>query len=116
MSIWLHLMAGAAAGTMDQPVVPETPISARIKSGNVSDLDYPRGTSAEGSTAVDILINPKGRVVKCTTKSSSGTYLLDRRACTVILSRFRYRPYKDEAGKALWVADTVVVHWKVPRF
>jgi periplasmic protein TonB len=117
LSIWFGLVG--LVGSIDNPIVPDTPISKRLVSGTISDLDYPTillRKGSRGSTLVKILIDPKGKVKTCELLVSSSEPILDQQTCGLILRRFRYKPMKDENGQRAWVSDTVKVNWERPAF
>lgn len=81
---------------------------ARWTGGRIRDSDYPRDArdaGAQGTTAVAISVDARGRVAGCRVTGSSGNASLDAATCRLIARRFRFAPAHDEAGRA--VPDTV---------
>lgn len=117
MSLVLMLVFAVVAGDREMPVTPMTPIGARLRNGSISDLDYPSTLPKgfAGDSTVAILIDPTGKVVECAPSWSSGIAELDSHTCKLVMKRFRYRPYKDQSGRPIWVKDSVTVHWRPPR-
>lgn len=82
-------------------------IPARRIAGDIYDSDYPESAidaRASGTVYLRFTIAPTGRVSQCSITRSSGNVALDRVTCRLIQQRFRYRPARDEQGRA--VADT----------
>ncbi|MBC2665126.1 TonB family protein [Novosphingobium flavum] len=76
--------------------------------GNLSYGDLPQGLVASGqeaAVAVRYTVNPDGTASNCRIDESSGFPALDATACRLIEQRFRFRPARDRAGKA--VSSTV---------
>ena len=59
--------------------------------------------------SVDLPVRPDGRVENCRVTRSSGVPLLDTTTCRLIVTRFRYRPSRDTAGRPV-EADIVENH------
>jgi TonB family protein len=92
----------------------------RPASGNLTGLftanDYPREAlrkEEQGTTAVRLDIDERGRIRTCTVLDSSGSASLDRATCNVLTRRARFSPALDSAGRA--VADTHVqrISWRL---
>ncbi|MBA3677624.1 MAG: energy transducer TonB [Sphingosinicella sp.] len=82
---------------------------ARWVSGRILDSDYPRKayeSGAGGVVSLRFVVGPSGRVTRCNVTRSSGRGDLDAATCRLILQRFRYRPARDEWGRA--VPDTII--------
>jgi protein TonB len=81
---------------------------ARWISGGIYDSDYPRAAleaRRSGTVRLRFTVAPTGRVSACTVTRSSGSAALDSTTCRLIMSRFRYRPARDGAGRP--IADTI---------
>jgi protein TonB len=81
---------------------------ARWISGSIRESDYPRSAIQArkgGTVRLRFVVAPNGRVNQCTVTGSSGSAALDETTCTLIRSRFRYRPARDYTGRP--VAETV---------
>ncbi len=112
---WVFSLAAISAAP--PPVVPQGPMPAQLRSGSVSDDDYPASAlraQAEGTTVVRHEIGPDGRVGQCVVARSSGNAALDSTACSLIQRRFRYRPAHNAAGNpvAEWRTNRIV--WRLP--
>ena len=86
-----------------------TGTGARKLGGRLSDSDYPRAArraGAQGTVFVRFLVDPDGRVGRCTVTRTSGNADLDAATCSLIQRRFRYAPARDANGQA--VADEIV--------
>lgn len=80
-------------------------------SGRLDNSDYPRSAlraGREGTVSVRYTVEADGRVSDCRVTRSSGHPDLDETTCRLIERRFRYRPARDSAGRA--VPD--VLGWK----
>jgi len=78
-------------------------------SGVIRNSDYPRAArraAAEGVVFVRFEVQPDGRVGECAITRSSGYSILDDATCDLIQRRFRYRPARDDQGRA--VPDVIV--------
>jgi len=79
-------------------------IPARWLSGAIYDDDYPPTEyHVRGVLTVHMrfTVSPRGRVERCQITRSSGNRTLDRLTCRLIMRRFRYRPARDPAGRAI---------------
>ncbi|MES2336909.1 MAG: TonB family protein [Pseudomonadota bacterium] len=88
----------------------ETP--PRQIGGRIRDSDFPdalRETSDGGLVGVRYTVLTSGRVANCRITRPSGVPLLDQTTCRLIVQRFRYRPSRDSAGRAVQ-ADIVETH------
>lgn len=75
----------------------------------VSNDDYPQAAVRDrvsGATVFRLTIDPTGTVSACNIVISTGSDLLDRTTCKLMLKRGRYSPARDANGKP--VADIVV--------
>ena len=100
-----HLLFFAAAAS--QPVTYRTLFSRN---------DYPEQAvqrNEEGSVFVQILINPAGDVDTCTVIQSSGFADLDEQTCSVIKTRAKFSPAKDEDGRSVFSLMGVPVTWAI---
>lgn len=95
----------------DRPVPPE---------GNVVGLfrgdDYPIEAlrkNEQGSTAVALVLDVKGRVTQCIVTVSSGSAALDSQTCRVLVERAKFEPARDAEGKAVASAVTQRISWKM---
>lgn len=74
----------------------------RLRRGRIRNSDYPReaGEAGEGGTVgVRFVVEPDGRVSRCSVTRSSGSRVLDDTTCRLIVERFRYTPSFDPAGR-----------------
>ncbi|MET0180257.1 MAG: TonB family protein [Novosphingobium sp.] len=79
--------------------------------GELHAHDFPRAGADERDGRFVIVrfdVGPDGRVANCRTAQSSGSAEVDGLTCRLIERRFRYRPARDGAGRA--VSD--VTGWK----
>ena len=83
----------------------------------MSDDDYPAGAlkrREEGTVAFSLLISPKGRIIRCAIKESSGSADLDERTCTIIRARGKFNPATDENGAPAFSEFTGRLTWMLP--
>lgn len=83
-----------------------------------SNDDYPAAAleaEEEGTVAVRLDVDAKGRLARCTVTESSGSAALDATTCRVFEERARFRPARDAAGKP--VPDTVAtrITWRIDQ-
>lgn len=114
------LSLGTFAPAADaQPAEPKPglPVSAQLRSGIISQTDYPAsalGERAEGVAIVRYQIGEEGRVVKCIVERSSGNSALDSTTCSLVQRRFRFRPALDASGNPVSEWRTQRVAWRLP--
>jgi periplasmic protein TonB len=80
----------------------ETP--PRWVRGQLKDSDYPEGAAEAGvggTVGVRYLVWTDGRVRDCEITRSSGSRELDATTCRLIEQRFRFRPSRNEEGRAV---------------
>jgi protein TonB len=73
-------------------------------SGAIFAADYPahlRRAGKGGRVGILFVVEPTGRVDRCSVTSSSGVPELDRLTCRLIKERFVYRPSKDASGRPI---------------
>ncbi|TMM50379.1 energy transducer TonB [Qipengyuania marisflavi] len=75
-----------------------------------SDLSAIDSTSA--STIFEIVIDDKGRPIRCAIVVESGSDDLDRAVCNAILKRARFKPAKDIEGTPVYSIRRDKVIWK----
>lgn len=83
----------------------------------VTDLDYPgeaRRLRQEGAVRFLLPVNAEGRPVKCVVIQSSGTSLLDTRACELVMKRARFVAARDEAGNRAPSFFASAIRWVLP--
>lgn len=113
IAFWAVLQPAAVA----EAPPPEPAQHARLRSGYVSDADYPAASlraREQGRTVIRITVQPNGRPADCRLWHTSGARRLDERACGIVLPRFRFTPARDAAGRAVaeWVA--LQFEWSLP--
>jgi TonB family protein len=77
--------------------------------------DYPEVAlldDIEGVTAFQLTVAPDGNPRQCTVTASSGSVLLDKRACDLILARARFKPAM-QGGTAVPGRWTSRVRWEL---
>ncbi|GAA3721647.1 hypothetical protein GCM10022268_32380 [Sphingomonas cynarae] len=79
-------------------------IRGRIKGSDIPDPVLDTGFS--GVVGVRFQVGTDGHVTACTVIRSSGNALMDQATCNAIEKRFRYDPWRDNAGRP--VASTVL--------
>lgn len=77
---------------------------AELVSGRIKDSDYPYEAftqRARGVVRTSVAIDARGHASGCRVTRSSGFAILDRLTCDLIVKRFRFRPARDAAGRAV---------------
>lgn len=72
--------------------------------GAIKASDYPRDLIDRrrgGTVGIRFTVGTDGRVNDCNVTRSSGSAELDALTCGLIVKRFRYRPARDAAGRAV---------------
>lgn len=101
------------------PPTPYRPKMAQPKgnwTGWVKNSDYPKQlTNGEsGVTGFRLLIDRKGRPVKCIVTLSSGTPLLDELTCALLMKRANFSPALDGYRKPVEGTYSTRVRWVAP--
>ena len=95
---------GGLGGDGDGTGGGEAVVGPRRISGTLSYRDLPEGVLTDyGTIEVEVIFTvlPNGRATGCRAERSSGSGLLDSTACRLIEERFRFRPARDAAGRAV---------------
>jgi len=78
--------------------------------GALTNADYRRARPPEGAAGtvrVSFRVRTDGRVDSCAVIGSSGFAVFDEATCRLIERRFRFRPARDESGRAIdWTIRT----------
>lgn len=75
---------------------------ARLIRGNLSLSDYPRhlrSAGIGGTVAVDMVVEPSGRVGRCSVARTSGSPELDQITCQLVRERYVFDPARDAQGR-----------------
>jgi protein TonB len=83
--------------------------------GDFKPSDYPkalREAGPRGRTWTEVMVAPNGRPVSCQVTRTSGTGLLDTETCRIIMQRFRFRPGRDAAGRAVLAPFYIDIAWE----
>jgi len=78
--------------------------------------DYPSqamNNEDEGTVTVSISVGANGRVSGCSTSSSSGSGALDRATCSIIRSRARFEPARDNQGNPTTGTVSQRITWRL---
>jgi TonB family protein len=79
-----------------------------------SQEDYPEEAmrrGEQGTVFVRLLIDAAGQVDTCTVIESTGYPDLDRRTCTIVQTRAKFIPAKDEDGRPVFSLLRIPVTW-----
>ncbi|RHW18539.1 TonB family protein [Sphingomonas gilva] len=93
-----------SGGAGDGPGGGGGAVRAKQIAGAITPRDYPAGArraGARGSVTVRFTVGTDGRARDCAVAISSGRSDLDATTCRLIEARFRYRPARDAAGRAV---------------
>lgn len=92
-----------------------------IPAGNpgswVTTEDYPAEALRnewQGVVRFKLDVNAQGRVSQCTVTQSSGTDILDAKACSLISERAVFTPARDKRGRAVAGTYANAVRWTIP--
>ena len=114
--ILLALSLAAAASPVAAEGVPsrsKVNLPALISVG-----DYPPSALSarqEGTVGFALDVAPDGRVTDCTVESSSGASALDLATCRIMVSRARFEPARDDAGRATADRFHGRIRWILPE-
>ncbi len=96
------------------PAAPPTP--ARLRSGTISNDDYPASAQraqAQGTTRMSLQVGADGRVTGCSVTGSSGNSSLDSTACSLAQRRYRFTPATRD-GQPVASTYSQSVRWQLP--
>lgn len=110
---------GNAAERRSPPPPSIGPVATppRLRSGYISNADYPRDAlraGAEGTASVRLDISRRGRVTNCTIVRSSEHAALDAVTCAIATERFRFTPARNPAGQAVDGTYIQSISWRLP--
>jgi periplasmic protein TonB len=90
---------GAGSGRGAGTVIPPQRIEGALTNADYRRARPPQG--AAGTVVVSFRVRADGRVDRCAVIRSSGFAVFDEATCRLIEQRFRYRPARDAAGRAV---------------
>ncbi len=94
---------GSGTGSGSATEAPGLPVRrARWIRGDLSLADYPphlRRAGIGGTVAVNMTVDPDGRVSRCSVAASSGNAELDQTTCRLVRERYVYEPARDAQGR-----------------
>ena len=103
-----------------QPPAPPRVLEPARARGSLQGLfrpdDYPVSAAeaeAQGSTGVRLSIGTDGRVTACSVTRSSGSRALDTATCSVLRSRARYTPARDQNDQAVADTQNATITWRL---
>ncbi|WP_367183274.1 energy transducer TonB [Novosphingobium sp.] len=80
--------------------------------------DYPPEalrTDSVGLSRFTVTISPDGAVTSCSIRESSGSDVLDRKTCELVILRARFRPATNAVGKPTVGSWSSSVRWQIPK-
>jgi len=99
------------------PPDPASPDGVKSLVSLFSVEDYPVEAiraGEQGTVQVRVMVTTDGRVGNCAVISSSGSIWLDRATCQILQRRARFRPARDDQGRATIDYYTQKVRWQLP--
>jgi protein TonB len=109
------MMTGAAAQDAPAPLKQARPISP---ADWVRDNDYPAEAlkNHESGTVIFRLdVGTDGKVARCNVMTSSGSDLLDRHTCAIMIARGRFHPAEDSNGSPVAGTWNSKFSWEAPH-
>lgn len=82
------------------------------------DNDYPveaRRAGHEGVVVFRLTVDAAGAVSRCEVTTSSGSPVLDATTCQLMRERARFKPARDERGRAIAATYSNRVTWRIPK-
>ena len=70
----------------------------------------------EGTTAFDLIVSPAGKPINCSVTKSSGSGLLDQRACLVAMRKARFSPALGADGQPTYGVYRSQVKWTLDPY
>lgn len=111
--IFLAVLAWSNA----QHVPVATPLTPATPPQNwVTNRDYPLEALAshkQGTVGFTLEVGVDGKVSRCTVKHSSGSVILDKRTCDLMMLRASFVPAKDYDGNPIKAAFNSTFNWKL---
>ena len=103
---WLRIVAGSALLPLPAAAAPDdksSPVTPLENPGTWLHADeIPLSARKEsGSVAVRLDVDPSGRVSGCTIVESNAPAVLNDAACAMFARHGRFKPARDETGKAI---------------
>ena len=104
---------------IDQQMLDRATTQARPVKPLVSAFrseDYPVETmkkSEQGTVGALFFINREGRAEDCKAIESSGSKVLDRQTCAIIVNRARFTPARDAQGVVVRVPSYARISWQL---
>ena len=98
------------------PSPPAVATRAVLRSGGITDDDYPPSATRNeesGTSIARYTVGTDGRATGCSASGASPA--LDAETCKLIERRFRFKPAKDAAGNAVTEPKTQRVTWRLPK-
>jgi periplasmic protein TonB len=98
------------------PPPPRVATKAVLKSGSISDDDYPPSASRNeesGTSVASYTIGTDGRVTNCSASGASAS--LDAETCKLIIRRFKFRAAVGSDGNPIAENRTQRVRWQLPK-
>jgi protein TonB len=110
-------LAAVLAGAGQQDTPPHlAKVPQPINPGRwLTDSDYPssaRRQGIHGMTTFRLDVDASGKVTNCTVTGSSGSDLLDRTTCDLLLKRARFVPAQDGWGRNIPFTFTNRFVWR----
>lgn len=79
--------------------------------------DYPAAalrSATQGRVIIRITVTAEGRGTDCEVVATSGSPAIDATSCRVAMSRGRFTPGRDAAGRPVTIASVFTVTWRLP--
>jgi protein TonB len=99
------LQAEDAAAPKPRPINPRS---------WVTNKDYPkdaRRRGQRGDTWFRLDVDEQGVTTACTVTTSSGSEILDKKACAIMITRSKFRPALDVSGRPVKSTFVSRVQW-----
>ena len=98
------------------PEPPKVATRATLRSGSISDEDYPPAAvraEEQGRSVATYTIGTDGRVSSC--NASGAGPILDAETCKLIQRRFRFKAAADTSGSPVAETKTQSIVWRLPK-
>jgi periplasmic protein TonB len=98
------------------PAPPRVATKAVLKSGSISNDDYPPSSSRneeEGTSVASYTIGTDGRVTNCS--ANGATSALDAETCKLIIRRFKFKPAIGSDGNPIQENRSQRVKWQIQK-
>jgi TonB family protein len=113
---WFKALDAWGVTDAELNAIAAPPLAFANLASYIRSKDYPKQAvraGQQGTTAFVLLVGKEGRVPKCHVLETSGSALLDKATCSVLVERARFVPARDAAGKNVRSVTSARITWRL---